>query len=89
MKADKMLVSSGVHSDSFASKILVGFYEAVGKEIVLSDMDVAENEKADYNIYMRTLKDYLQKELLDHVHKKSPTQNTLKSHYDLLKKTDK
>lgn len=89
IKVDKILQKkvAGFDIESSASAIFTSFFNALGKAFILCDQNINENERRDFLIYKDTLVSYVRKELSGGIQKSGATQNTLKSHYELLKKT--
>lgn len=83
---ENLIIATNGNLDSYASDILVNFYEMVGKELCASDGGFSSNERADMNIYLNTMRSYIKKELNVPSLKSSPAQNSLKARYEILKK---
>ena len=86
LQADNLLISRGVDVNRYSSECLIDLFSAIGYEIINSDNDAAMNEKADFNIYIGMMKNYVEKNLHTGIQKAAPAQNTLKSQYQILKK---
>ena len=67
---------------------MIEFYELLGKDFIASDFDVNENEKNDLNIYINTLKNYRTSKIETRSEKTVLNLNSLKSKYQILKKTN-
>lgn len=80
-KADNMMGTS-------ASETLLGFFSTVGKEFCMCDGDVAANERVDLNIYIGTMRSYIDENLKCSDSEPVPSKNTLKEHYKILKKSN-
>ena len=89
VKADKWMLSLGKKDNANLAKTVIdGFYEIVGRDFIKCDGDVDSNEVRDLNIYLGTLRDYVRRELDTGTVKATYGGNSLKSHYEKLKKTD-
>ena len=86
VREDRRLIAAGKGDDMPASEILCGIFRMIGSEVIKSDNDVAQNERADFDIYLKMMRRYIDQQLHSSIQKSAPVQNTLKSQYQILKK---
>jgi len=86
VRQDKLLIAAGKGGDKTASEILCDVFGMIGVDVIKSDNDIAANERADFEIYFKMMKKYIDQQLHSGIQKSAPAQNTLKSQYQILKK---